>query len=83
VVHTFVEGLGVQSFNVALYQPPLAETVENWDGFPFVFRILDRGNLGHLTSDVGAMEFFAQSVVATDPFRLVSSLRTESQEESP
>lgn len=81
VLHTFVEGLGVKSFNVALYQPPLAETGEDWDGFPFIFRILDRGSLSHPTSDVGAMEFFAQSVVATDPFRLVRALRTESQEE--
>jgi galactose-1-phosphate uridylyltransferase len=78
VLSTFVERLGVQSFNVALYQPPLAHVVEDWEGFPFVFRIVDRGALHSQTSDVGAMEFFAQSVVATDPFRVVDALRAAS-----
>ena len=76
VLSTFVEKLGVQSFNLVLYQPALADTPEDWEGFPFVFRILDRGNLGNNTSDVGAMEFFAQSVVATDPFCLADALKT-------
>jgi hypothetical protein len=53
----------------------LAETPENWDGFPFIARIVDRGQLAVKTSDVGAMEFFAQSVVATDPFRVADALR--------
>lgn len=75
VLSTFVEKLGVQSFNLALYQPPLSDTSEDWEGFPFVFRILDRGNLTSNTSDAGAMEFFAQSVVATDPFRVADALQ--------
>lgn len=77
VLSTFVERLGVQSFNLALYQPPLSGTPEDWSGFPFVFRILDRGRLQSNTSDMGAMEFFAQSVVATDPFRVADALRAE------
>jgi hypothetical protein len=76
VLSTFVEKLGVQSFNLALYQPPLSDTREDWEGFPFIFRILDRGNLNSNTSDVGAMEFFAQSVVTTDPFRVADALQT-------
>jgi galactose-1-phosphate uridylyltransferase len=76
VLSTFVENLGVQSFNLVLYQPPLSDTPEDWEGFPFIFRILDRGNLNSNTSDVGAMEFFAQSVVATDPFRVTDALQT-------
>jgi hypothetical protein len=75
VLNTFVERLGVQSFNLGLYQPPLADVEEDWDGFPFIARIIDRGSLQARTSDVGAMEFFAQSVVATDPFRVVDVLR--------
>lgn len=75
LLHTFVEDLGVQSFNLALYQPPLAEVAEDWSGFPIVVRLLDRGELNSRTSDVGAMEFFAQSVVATDPFLLADALR--------
>jgi galactose-1-phosphate uridylyltransferase len=76
VLSTFIEELGVQSFNLALYQPPLSDTPEDWEGFPFVFRILDRGSLNSNTSDVGAMEIFAQSIVATDPFRVADALQT-------
>ncbi len=75
LLRTFVEGLGVQSFNLALYQPPLARVDEDWSGFPLIVRLLDRGDLSSRTSDVGAMEFFAQSVVATDPFRVAEALR--------
>ncbi len=75
VLSTFVEKLGVQSFNLVLYQPPLSDTPEDWEGFPFIFRILDRGNLNSHTSDVGAMEIFAQSVVVTDPFRVADALQ--------
>jgi len=75
LLRTFVEKLGVQSFNLALYQPPLARVAEDWSGFPFIVRLLDRGELSSRTSDVGAMEFFAQSVVATDPFRVAEALR--------
>jgi galactose-1-phosphate uridylyltransferase len=81
VLRIYVERLGVQSFNLVLYQPPFSSPARDWDGFPFIFRILDRGNLNSNTSDVGAMEFFAQSVVATDPFRLIEALQTGFQEE--
>jgi galactose-1-phosphate uridylyltransferase len=80
VLRTFIERLGVQSFNLALYQAPLADTPDDWSGFPFIFRILDRGRLENSASDVGAMEFFAQSVVTTDPFRVADALRTEMEE---
>jgi len=74
-LHTFVERLRVRSFNLALYQPPLGPVAEEWDGFPFVVRLLDRGPLDSNTSDLGAMELFAESVVMTDPFRVVEALR--------
>jgi hypothetical protein len=74
VLRTAIDRLGVMSFNLALYQPPLAPTAEDWQGFPLVFRFLDRGDLQSKTSDLGAMEIFAQSVVASDPFRLGSAL---------
>jgi hypothetical protein len=74
VLSTFVEQLGVQSFNLVIYYPPLAATGEDWSGFPLVVRIVDRGNLQAKTSDVGAMEIFAQSVVSTDPFVVARAL---------
>ena len=82
VLSTFVERLGAQAFNLGLYQPPISDSAEDWAGFPFVFRVLDRGKLQSQVSDLGAMEFFAQSVVATDPFSIVHTLHTELGEET-
>jgi hypothetical protein len=81
LLRTAIDHWGVTSFNLALYQPPLAPTPEDWQGFPWVFRFLDRGDLQSQTSDVGAMEIFAQSVVAADPFCLVNALATARQEQ--
>jgi galactose-1-phosphate uridylyltransferase len=78
VLSTMIEALGVQSFNVALYQPPIADTPESWDGFPHVARIVDRGSLQSKTADVAAMELFGQSIITTDPYRLADALRETS-----
>jgi galactose-1-phosphate uridylyltransferase len=75
VLSAFTERMGVQSFNVALYQPPLAVTRESWDGFPLIARIVDRGNLFGKTTDVAAMEMFGQCVVASDPYRVAKVLQ--------
>lgn len=75
VLRTMIERLGVQSFNVAIYQPPMADTPESWEGFPYVARIVDRGSLQSKTADVAAMELFGQSIITTDPYRLVDALR--------
>ena len=74
-LHTFVEQLGVRSFNLALYQPPFGRVEEVWDGFPFIVRLVDRGPLDGNTLDLGAMELFAESVVMTDPFQVADALR--------
>ena len=74
-LHTFVERLGVRSFNLALYQPPFGRVEDEWDGFPLIVRLVDRGPLDSNTSDLGAMELFAESVVMTDPFRMAEALR--------
>jgi hypothetical protein len=75
LLQAFVGVLGVHSFNVALYQPPLADTPEDWAGFPLIVRAIDRGDLEGKTADIGAMEIFGQSVVATDPFRVTDAVR--------
>ena len=74
VLATFRDSLGVQSFNMGALIPPIAPTNESWDGFPVVIRIVDRGNLGTRTSDIGGMEMFAESVVAADPFLVSEAL---------
>lgn len=61
--------LGVQSFNLALLEPPLGSK-----GVLMV-RIVDRGNLSSRSSDIGGMELYGgTSVVSSDPFRLIEAL---------
>ena len=78
LLRDFVGALGVRAFNVAFYMPPLAAagpTEEDWSGFPTVVYIVDRGDPANRTSDIGAMELYAASVVASDPFRVAEALR--------
>jgi hypothetical protein len=75
VLNCYVQDLGVASFNVVLYMPPLAPVAEDWSGFPIIARIVDRGPLLNRTADMGAMELYASSVVASDPFKLMEYLR--------
>lgn len=75
LLESYVHTLGVRAFNVAFYMPPLAETSEDWSGFPTVVHIVDRGDPANHASDIGAMELYAASVVASDPFRVAAALR--------
>ena len=76
-VRFYIDTLGVLAFNVALYLPPLAPVQEDWSDFPVIVRMVDRGDPASATSDIGAMELFAQPVVAFDPFRLAEKLRSD------
>lgn len=67
--------LKVTSFNLSLVTPPLAATEESWEGFPVIVRVVDRGDPDSQASDVGAIEIYAASVVASDPFTLTRKLR--------
>ena len=67
--------MGVASFNLALYMPPIAEVEEDWSGFPTQIRIVDRGWLTEAPSDIGAMELYSSSVVASDPFEVIRVLK--------
>jgi len=75
VLAGYRDRLGVSSFNVAFYLPPEVPTGEDWSGFPVVVRVVDRGDPANRTSDIGAMELYAASVVASDPFRVAEALR--------
>jgi hypothetical protein len=68
--------LCVISFNLVLYVPPLAKTDEDWSGFPAVVRIVDRGDPNNKTADFGAMELYAASVIASDPFRVAEVMQS-------
>ena len=69
---SYVEKLGVSTFNVAFYLPPTGAE-EDWSGFPVVMHLVDRGDPSNRTSDIGAMELYAASVVATDPFEVAGA----------
>jgi len=72
----FTGGLGVISFNVAIYLPPIAPVQgEDWEGFPTLVRLVDRGDPITRTCDMGAMELYAASVIGTDPFFVAGLLR--------
>ncbi|NLG84575.1 MAG: hypothetical protein GX493_08240 [Firmicutes bacterium] len=77
-VHRILEGyrrLGIESFNVALIRPPLAPPAEDWNGFPVMVRLVDRGDPNNKTADFGGMELYAASVVASDPFKVAALYR--------
>jgi hypothetical protein len=71
----YVWDLGVRAFNVAFYMPPLGPAQEDWSDFPTTVYIVDRGDPANRTSDIGAMELYAASVVASDPFLVAEALR--------
>lgn len=75
ILAAFRDRLGVRSFNVGIGLPPMAQVDEPWDDFPVMVRIVDRGDLDNRTSDVGGMELFSESVVASDPFAVAAELR--------
>ena len=77
VLDSLISDLGTRSFNVAILQPPLAESPEDWSGFPLMARIVDRGDPMKRTNDVGSMEMYASPVIPTDPFRLVEALQAK------
>jgi hypothetical protein len=74
-VVTAFRAAGVVSHNMAVYLPPLSPDGEDWRRFPPIARLVDRGDPANRTSDIGAMELYAASVIATDPFRLADALR--------
>ncbi len=75
VLSRYTKDLGVSSFNVAFYMPPVSPTGEDWSRFPVVIRMVDRGDPANRTSDIGAMELYAAPVVSSDPFRVAHLLK--------
>lgn len=69
-----VEELNVVSFNLVIGVPAVDQTPEDWSGVPIVVRMVDRGDPLNRTSDFGAMELYAASVVSSDPFRVAEAL---------
>jgi hypothetical protein len=70
----FRDALAVRSFNMGVLLAPMTGDAAGWEGFPVVIRMVDRGSLSTRTSDIGGMEMFAESVVASDPFAIHQAL---------
>jgi len=69
VLRTLIDELGMQSFNVGMYYPPVGD--ESWS-LPVVARVVDRGSLDSKTTDMGGMEVYGgENVVGTDPYDVV------------
>ncbi|MFP3946914.1 MAG: hypothetical protein ACOC5L_04560 [Halobacteriota archaeon] len=69
--------LGVRSFTLAIFMPPLVER-SSWKDFPYVVRLVDRGDPMNRTTDIGAMELYAgHSVVSSDPYKVFKELYQE------
>jgi hypothetical protein len=71
VLRCFIDRLGVVSFNVGVYLPPL-DAADDYP-MPVVARCVDRGDPARPTADVGAMELYGTPVVASDPFRVIEA----------
>ncbi len=80
VLRCLIEDLNTASFNLAIWERPIANTGENWDDMPVMVRIVDRGDPLNRTSDFGAMELYAASVVSSDPFRVAETLWSSIQD---
>ncbi len=81
-IRVALDGMGVRSFNVAAYGPPLAAPQPasgSWSGFPLIARFVDRGNPLSPTIDVAALELFGSSVIGSDPFEVARTLRNPAQ----
>ena len=76
VLLAYRDRLGVRSFNLALWRPPLGiGQPDGWDGFPTMVRIVDRGDLFSRPSDIGAMELYGTPIVGSDPHDVMAALR--------
>ncbi len=67
-LHATLRALGLECFNVVVLLPPLFGSRRGWAGFPVVVRIGDRGSARLRSSDIGAVDLYAQPVIAADPF---------------
>jgi hypothetical protein len=66
--------LGVRSFNLAVWRPPLGDGT-GWEAIPPMARLVDRGDLAQRPSDIGAMELYGSPIVGSDPYELIDALR--------
>jgi len=78
VLRTFIDSLGVLSFNVGIYLPPFDAMDYR---LPLIIRCVDRGDPSppppgkSKTADMGGMELYGSPVVSFDPFKVIAALK--------
>ena len=77
VLACFRDRLHVTAFNVGIATPPLDPVPEDWKDFPVIARIVDRGYPWDGSSDFGAMELYAASIISSDPFHVARVIEQE------
>ncbi|HUU10098.1 MAG TPA: hypothetical protein VM431_06105 [Phycisphaerae bacterium] len=65
----------VKAYNLAVHMPPIGRPDPAWKGFPVLVYLVDRGDPGAKTADIGAMELYASAVVSSDPFQVAEAMR--------
>lgn len=75
VLACFRDVMHVTAFNLGIATPPLNSVPSEWQHFPVIARFVDRGYPWDGSSDFGAMELYAASVISYDPFRLSQTLQ--------
>ncbi len=75
VLACFRDIMHVTAFNLGIATPPLNSIPPEWQHFPVIARIVDRGYPWDGSSDFGTMELYAASIVSHDPFHLSQTLR--------
>ena len=75
VLACFRDKLYVSAFNVGIAAPPLGSGNEEWNSFPVISRMVDRGYPWDGSSDFASMELFASSIISSDPFMCIRNLK--------
>jgi hypothetical protein len=83
-INCLMKDFDVESFNVGIIMPPISEKKlfrkegkNEWEGFPVIVRILDRGKLSSKTTDFAGMEMYSGTrVIEGDPYKVFEILKT-------
>jgi hypothetical protein len=76
ILRHLIDVQGMRAFNLAITPPPLGPGSEDWEGFPILARLGDRGDPLATSSDLGATELYVTGCVTVDPFEVAAQLRT-------
>jgi hypothetical protein len=75
ILRHLIDVRGMRAFNLTIAPPPLGPCGEDWEGFPILARLGDRGDPLAASSDLGATELYATGCVTADPFEVAAQLR--------